>query len=158
MPDGIAYHVYAGIVLSLGDHFKTGQRTINALERVQERERRWKDHPQRRICCATESTLLSADSVADEVWTCASVTDLIVEEFGIEYHPGHVWKILDHLGWSRQRQVLLGRRRSNSIPDRARRKSSKSSRASGDPSSVGRKLREILREDPQEMRRTADSG
>src|SRR6266852_3999260 len=30
------------------------------------------------------------------VWTCASVTDLIVEEFGIEYHPGHVWKILDH--------------------------------------------------------------
>ena len=78
------------------------------------------------------------------VWTCASVTDLIVEEFGIEYHPGHVWKILDHLGWSRQRQVLLGRRRSNSIPDRARRKSSKSSRASGDPSSVGRKLREIL--------------
>ena len=63
-----------------------------------------------------------------------------MEEFGIEYHPGHVWKILDHLGWSRQRQVLLGRRRSNSIPDRARRKSSKSSRASagGDQAALNR--------------------
>jgi hypothetical protein len=25
----------------------------------------------------------------------------------VEYHPGRVWKILDDLGWNRQRQVLL---------------------------------------------------
>src|SRR5689334_22000785 len=44
------------------------------------------------------------------VWTSANGADLIAEEFGIEYHTGHVWRILDQLGWSRQRQVLLGRR------------------------------------------------
>jgi len=34
------------------------------------------------------------------LWTCARVAHLIDNEFGIEYHPGHVWKILDDLGWS----------------------------------------------------------
>jgi transposase len=50
-------------------------------------------------------------------WTCASVAHLIKEEFGIEYHPGHVWKILDDLGWSWRGQVLMGRRRPNSSAD-----------------------------------------
>jgi transposase len=36
-------------------------------------------------------------------WTCQLVTQLIVREFGVRYHPGHVWKILAALGWSPQR-------------------------------------------------------
>ncbi len=65
------------------------------------------------------------------LWTCARVAQLIEVEFGVEYHPGHVWKILDDLGWNCQRQVLLGRRRPARARDRGSlRKSSKSSKSS----------------------------
>ena len=33
-------------------------------------------------------------------WTCSQVADLIELEFGIRYHEGHVWKILEGLAWS----------------------------------------------------------
>ena len=45
------------------------------------------------------------------LWTCARVAHLIDNEFGVEYHPGHVWKILDDLGWSCQRPVGRARER-----------------------------------------------
>ena len=38
--------------------------------------------------------------VQASVWTGRSVADLIEQEFGIRYHPGHVWKILKQLGWT----------------------------------------------------------
>jgi len=37
------------------------------------------------------------------LWTCERVGHLIEEEFGIRYHPGHVWKLLRELNWSPQR-------------------------------------------------------
>jgi transposase len=37
------------------------------------------------------------------LWTSERVTQLIREEFGVGYHPGHVWKLLVSLGWSCQR-------------------------------------------------------
>lgn len=37
------------------------------------------------------------------LWTSARVAHLIEQECGIEYHPGHVWRILRQLGWSCQR-------------------------------------------------------
>ena len=39
------------------------------------------------------------------LWTSERVAHLIEQEFGIRYHPGHVWKILGQLGWSCQRPV-----------------------------------------------------
>lgn len=45
------------------------------------------------------------------LWTCAPVAHLIEQEFGIPYHRGHVWKILDDLGWSCQRPVGRARER-----------------------------------------------
>jgi len=45
------------------------------------------------------------------LWTCARVAHLIEQEFGIPYHRGHVWKILDDLGWSCQRPVGRARER-----------------------------------------------
>ena len=45
------------------------------------------------------------------LWTCARVAHLIEKEFGVEYHKGHVWKILDGLGWSCQRPVGRARER-----------------------------------------------
>ncbi len=34
------------------------------------------------------------------LWTCPRLARLIAEEFGVDYHEGHVWKILRGLGWS----------------------------------------------------------
>ena len=45
------------------------------------------------------------------LWTCARVAHLIQKEFGVAYHRGHVWKILDDLGWSCQRPVGRARER-----------------------------------------------
>ena len=37
------------------------------------------------------------------------------DEFGVDYHEGHVWKILRGLGWSPQRPVGRARERNNLI-------------------------------------------
>ncbi len=45
------------------------------------------------------------------LWTCPRVARLIGEEFGVDYHEGHVWKILRGLGWSPQRPLGKARER-----------------------------------------------
>jgi transposase len=37
------------------------------------------------------------------LWTSARVAHLIERECSVQYHPGHVWRILRQLGWSCQR-------------------------------------------------------
>lgn len=37
-----------------------------------------------------------------EFWTCSRVGQVLKEEFGVSYHPGHVSRILKHLGWTPQ--------------------------------------------------------
>ena len=37
-----------------------------------------------------------------EVWTCARVAEVIQEEFGVSYHPGHVSRLLKELHWTPQ--------------------------------------------------------
>lgn len=37
-----------------------------------------------------------------EFWTCGRVASVLKEEFGVSYHPGHVSRILKHLGWTPQ--------------------------------------------------------
>src|SRR5579864_9302448 len=39
------------------------------------------------------------------LWTCERVAHLIDERFDIDYHPGHIWKILRQLNWSVQQPV-----------------------------------------------------
>ena len=39
------------------------------------------------------------------LWTLPRVAQLIEQECGVHYHPGHVWKILRRLKWSVQRPV-----------------------------------------------------
>ena len=36
------------------------------------------------------------------LWTCSRVAHLIEQNFRIDYHPGHVWRILRQLNWSVQ--------------------------------------------------------
>jgi len=38
-----------------------------------------------------------------ELWTTSRVADLIEQQCGVKYHPAHVWRILQELGWSCQR-------------------------------------------------------
>ena len=45
------------------------------------------------------------------LWTCTRVAHVIEKEFGVQYHRGHVWKVLDDLGWSCQRPVGRARER-----------------------------------------------
>jgi transposase len=56
------------------------------------------------------------------LWTCQRVARLIEDEFGIAYHPGHVWKILARLGWSPQRPVGQPRERNEAEIRRWRKK------------------------------------
>jgi transposase len=37
------------------------------------------------------------------IWTSPLVSQILRQEFGLTYHPGHVRKLLKHLGYSRQR-------------------------------------------------------
>ena len=45
------------------------------------------------------------------LWTSARVAHLIERECGVQYHPGHAWRILRQLGWSCQRPTGRARER-----------------------------------------------
>jgi len=44
-----------------------------------------------------------ANGYPTDLWTLARVGEVIERVTGVSYHPGHVWRILTRLGWSRQR-------------------------------------------------------
>ncbi len=44
-----------------------------------------------------------ANGYPTELWTLARVSEVIEEVTGVKYHPGHVWRVLRQMGWSRQR-------------------------------------------------------
>lgn len=38
-----------------------------------------------------------------DLWTCRRVAEIVLHRFGIEYHPGHIARVLHGLGWSPQK-------------------------------------------------------
>ena len=38
-----------------------------------------------------------------DMWTTQRVAEVIEAETGVVFHPGHVWRLLRQMGWSRQR-------------------------------------------------------
>ena len=44
-----------------------------------------------------------ANGYPTDLWTLARVAEVIENTTGVTYHPGHVWKVLRRMGWSRQR-------------------------------------------------------
>jgi transposase len=44
-----------------------------------------------------------ANGFPTELWTLERVTVVIATETGVEYHPGHVWRLLRQMGWSLQK-------------------------------------------------------
>ena len=72
-----------------------------------------------------ESLLLQgpeAHGFPTPLWTCPRVARLIADEFGVDYHAGHVWKILRALNWSPQRPVGKARERNEAAIRTWRRK------------------------------------
>lgn len=45
----------------------------------------------------------AAHGYATQLWTLARVAEMIERITGVRYHPGHVWRLLRELGWTRQR-------------------------------------------------------
>ena len=46
-----------------------------------------------------------------EVWTCGRVGQVIQREFGVKYHPAHVSRILNELGWTPQKPMRRAKQR-----------------------------------------------
>jgi transposase len=44
-----------------------------------------------------------ANGYPTDLWTLARVAEVIEAQTGVRYHPGHVWRVLRLMGWSRQR-------------------------------------------------------
>jgi len=44
-----------------------------------------------------------ANGYPTDLWTLARVAEVIEVTTGVRYHPGHVWRVLRQMGWSRQR-------------------------------------------------------
>lgn len=43
-----------------------------------------------------------ASGFPNELWTLKRVATVIRRQFGIRYHPSHVWKVLQSFDWSCQ--------------------------------------------------------
>ena len=46
-----------------------------------------------------------------DLWTLPRVAEVIARTFGVQYHPSHVWKILQGEGWSCQKPERQARER-----------------------------------------------
>ena len=46
-----------------------------------------------------------------DLWTLLRVAEVIAENFGVEYHPGHVWYVLRSMHWSSQKPERRARER-----------------------------------------------
>ncbi|MCX5638071.1 MAG: IS630 family transposase [Planctomycetota bacterium] len=52
-----------------------------------------------------------AAGFSTDLWTCRRVAEVIQRNFGVKYHPDHVWHLLRSLGWSCQKPERRARER-----------------------------------------------
>ena len=52
-----------------------------------------------------------AHGFGTDLWTLPRVAAIIERHAGVQYHPGHVWKILGAMNWSLQRPARQARER-----------------------------------------------
>ena len=53
----------------------------------------------------------SAAGCPTELWTLKRISEVIKKEFKVEYHPGHVWKVMREMGWTAQKPERRARER-----------------------------------------------
>ncbi len=46
-----------------------------------------------------------------DLWTTRRVAELIRKRVGVDYHPNHLWRLLQALGWSCQKPATRARER-----------------------------------------------
>lgn len=56
-----------------------------------------------------------------DLWTQRRVSEVIGREFGIQYHPNHMWRFLTGLGWSCQKPEKRARERDEAGIQRGKR-------------------------------------
>ena len=59
-----------------------------------------------------------AAGYATEFWTLPRVAEVIERATGAQYHPGHVWRLLRKMGWSRQKPTTRARERDEAAIER----------------------------------------
>jgi transposase len=59
-----------------------------------------------------------ANGYPTDLWTLARVAEVIEQTTGVKYHPGHVWKVLRRMGWSRQRPARQAAERDDEAIER----------------------------------------
>jgi transposase len=86
-----------------------------------------KPHPGRpaRLAAPQKAALLTilrrgprAAGFSTELWALRRVAQVIEHEFGVHYHPGHVWTILRALRWSAQKPERRARERDEAAVSR----------------------------------------
>jgi transposase len=101
-----------------------------ALKRDGERALQAKPHagpaprlspPQKRQLVATLGAGPRAAGYATELWTCPRVGAVIGQQFGVPYHPAHVWRLLRALVWRPQKPEHRARERDEATIARWRR-------------------------------------
>jgi len=61
-----------------------------------------------------------AAGFSTDLWTCGRAAQVIERNFGVKYHPDHVWYILRSLGWSCQKPERRARERDEQAIERWR--------------------------------------
>ena len=61
-----------------------------------------------------------AAGFSTELWTCARVAELVRREFGVDYHPDHLGRILHDLGFSPQKPQRRAAERNEAVIERWR--------------------------------------
>jgi len=59
-----------------------------------------------------------ANGFPTELWTLARVAEVIERVTGVKYHPGHIWRVLRQMGWSRQRPARRAMQRDDEAIER----------------------------------------
>lgn len=103
-----------------GAHVSSVKRWKKALESAGEQALAAKPQPGRapRLSCQQKRQLaetLCRGAVAagfrTELWTLKRIAQVIERQFGVKFHPGHVWKILRAMNWSPQKPERRARER-----------------------------------------------
>jgi transposase len=69
---------------------------------------------------AVEAVLLQgarANGFSTDVWTLQRVAEVIAQRTDVVYHPGHVWRLLRYMGWSRQKPARRAIERDDAAVD-----------------------------------------
>lgn len=88
---------------------KRGRRALKA-QPIPGRPAKLTAQQKRKLTKVLVTGALSAGYSTD-LWTQKRVVRVIQERFGIAYHPNHMWRLLQSLGWSVQKPAKRARER-----------------------------------------------